>query len=58
MKTKNDRCLYENAWALVFFGFGMIKFKDFVKLNLVRSLLLTVALGVLFIPWWGLLGVL
>jgi di/tricarboxylate transporter len=47
---------YENAWALVFFGLGMIKFKDFVKLNLLRSIMLTIALGLLFIPWWSLLG--
>ncbi len=48
---------YENAWALVFFGLGMLKFKDFVKLNLLRSIMLTIALGLLFIPWWKLLGI-
>ena len=49
---------YENAWALVFYGLGMMSFKDFVKTNLLRSLMLTVALGVLFMPWWMLLGIL
>lgn len=29
---------YENAWALVFFGLDMVKFKEFVKLNILRSL--------------------
>lgn len=49
---------YENAWALVFFGLGMIRYKDFIKLNLLRSLMLTVSLGILFIPWWHLCGIL
>lgn len=48
---------YENSWALVFFGLGMMKMKDFIKLNLLRSIMLTIALGLLFIPWWNLLSI-
>ncbi len=49
---------YQNAWTMAFFAMGMFRFKDFVKLNLFRCLLLLIAVGVLFIPWWNLLGLL
>lgn len=49
---------YENAWVLVTFSLGMMKMKDFIKWQALRSVLLTVMLGLVFIPWWGLLGIL
>ena len=49
---------YQNAWTMAFFAMGMFRFKDFIKLNLLRCLLLLAAVGILFIPWWNLLGVL
>lgn len=49
---------YQNSWTMAFFAMGMFRFKDFIKLNLLRCVLLLVAMGLLFIPWWGLLGAL
>lgn len=49
---------YENAWVLVTFSLGMMKMKDFIKWQAFRSVLLTMMLGIVFIPWWGLLGIL
>lgn len=48
---------YENAWVLVTFSLGMMKMKDFIKWQLLRSIMLLVFLGVVFIPWWMLLGI-
>lgn len=49
---------YQNAWTMAFFAMGMLKFKEFIKLNVLRCILLLIALVILFIPWWNLLGVL
>lgn len=48
---------YQNAWTMAFFAMGMLEFKEFIKLNIARCIMLVIALGVLFIPWWTLLGV-
>lgn len=47
---------YQNAWTMAFFAMGMIEFKDFIKLNIARCVMLAIALGVLFVPWWSLVG--
>ncbi len=49
---------YQNAWTMAFFAMGMIEFKDFIKVNVIRVVMLAVGLGILFIPWWIVLGVL
>lgn len=49
---------YQNAWVLVVFSLGMMKMKDFIKWQAFRTVLLTIGLGLLFIPWWGIIGVL
>jgi di/tricarboxylate transporter len=49
---------YENAWILVTFSLGMMKMKDFIKWEIVRTILLAIGIAVLFIPWWSVLGIL
>jgi len=48
---------YEYVAYLIFFSFGVMTMKDFVKFSTVKIALAVVALGVLFIPWWNLVGV-
>lgn len=49
---------YEVAVLLIFFGFGMISMKDFIKLNCLKNLIFVVLFGLLQIPWWYLIGLL
>ncbi|MGN1343888.1 MAG: hypothetical protein ACI4U3_04870, partial [Traorella sp.] len=48
---------YESAWVLVAFSLGMMKMKDFMKWQTIRSIMLAIFLGLVFIPWWSLLGI-
>jgi sodium-dependent dicarboxylate transporter 2/3/5 len=44
---------YESTWALVFYGTETISMKDFIKWNLLRSIMLFVAVPTVFLPWWA-----
>ncbi|MCD2137595.1 SLC13 family permease [Salinicoccus halitifaciens] len=49
---------YEYATLLIIFGFGMMSMGQFIKYNLVRAVISGVAIAVLFIPYWYLIGLL
>ncbi|MEE0435981.1 MAG: SLC13 family permease [Peptococcaceae bacterium] len=47
---------YEYVPYLVVYGFGMMKMNDFIKYNIVRSLIVFVSFVFLLTPWWMLFG--
>lgn len=47
---------YEYVPYLLFYGFGIIKMGDFVKLNIMRSLVFFGGYLVILIPYWYLIG--
>ncbi len=49
---------YEAVPYLVIYSFGMISMKDFIKINIVRSILFFVGLLILLVPYWMLIGLL
>lgn len=49
---------YEYAGVLVLFGFGMMSYGKCCKFMAIKSLIGIIALFVLFIPWWNLVGLL
>lgn len=49
---------YEYVPYLVVYSFGMIKMKDFIKVNILRSLLFYAGFLFLLVPYWHLIGLL
>ena len=49
---------YEYALYLIYFSFGLIYFKDFVKLFTVKTILNGIFLVMVMIPYWKLIGLL
>lgn len=49
---------HEVAVLLIFFGFGMMSMKDFIKLYSIKNLVVLILFGVLQIPYWYLIGLL
>ena len=47
---------YEYIPYLIVFGFGMMSMKDFIKYNVVRSILVLAGIIILLVPYWMLLG--
>lgn len=47
---------YEQALCLIFFGFGAVKMKDFITVNVIKMAIFIVCFMLLVIPWWYLLG--
>jgi len=47
---------YEQALCLVIYGFGVIKMKDFITVNIIKMIIFAICFMVLIIPWWLLLG--
>lgn len=47
---------YEYAPVLMIYGMGMCSFGRMVKYNIVRAVLSVVCIFVVFIPYWGLIG--
>ena len=48
---------YEFVPYLITYSFGMMTMKDFIKLNVVRSCIYSLGIGLILIPWWYLIGV-
>lgn len=49
---------YEYVPYLVFFGFGMMGMKDFLKLNIMRCIIYFLGIVIILVPWWSLIGIL
>jgi sodium-dependent dicarboxylate transporter 2/3/5 len=49
---------YEYVPYLIVFAFGMISMKDFIKLNIMRSVVFFGGFLALLVPWWMLIGLL
>ena len=49
---------HEVAVLLIFFGFGLMSMKDFIKLYTIKNIVVFVLFGVLQIPYWYLIGLL
>lgn len=49
---------YEYLTYMIFYGFGLIKLTDFMKVLGLKMALATVLLAVVMIPWWHFVGVL
>ena len=49
---------YEYAIYLIYFSFGMIKMKDFIKFGAVKMVLSILFLMILAVPYWHLVGLL
>lgn len=49
---------YEYAGYLIFYGFGVLQVKDFVKIMSVKALLSFIFILIVMIPFWRLVGVL
>lgn len=47
---------YEYVPYLVVFSFGMMKMKDFLKFNVIRSLVVFLGLVLIQVPYWSLFG--
>ena len=47
---------YEYVPYLVVYGFGMMKMNDFIKYNIVRSVIVFLTFVFLMTPWWMLFG--
>lgn len=48
---------YEFVPYLMTYSFGMMAMGDFIKLNIVRSLIYSAGIGLILVPWWYLIGV-
>lgn len=48
---------YEYLSYLIFYAFGMMKMVDFFKLAALKSILATVLVIVVMIPWWKFMGI-
>lgn len=48
---------YEFVPYLITYSFGMMTMKDFIKLNVVRSVIYSLGIALILIPWWYLIGV-
>lgn len=49
---------YEYLSYLIFYAFGLMKMTDFFKLAAFKSILATLLVFFVMIPWWGFMGVL
>lgn len=49
---------YEYLTYLIFYAFGLIKLKDFMKILGLKMALVTVLVAVVMVPWWHFVGVL
>lgn len=49
---------YEYLTYMIFYAFGLIALKDFMKILGLKIVLATVVLAVIMIPWWHFVGVL
>ncbi len=49
---------YEYLSYLIFYAFGLMKMTDFIKLAATKTILATVVVFFVMIPWWGFLGLL
>lgn len=49
---------YEYLTYMIFYGFGLIKLTDFMKILGFKMVAATVVLAVVMIPWWHFVGVL
>ena len=49
---------YEYLTYMIFYAFGLIALKDFMKILGLKMVLATVVLAVIMIPWWHFVGVL
>ena len=47
---------YEYASYLIYFSFGLIYLKDFIKLFTVKTILNAIFMVVILIPYWHLIG--
>ena len=47
---------YEYLSYLIFYAFGLMKMTDFIKLATVKSILATVVVFFIMIPWWTFMG--
>ena len=48
---------YENSYALIMYGFGTMTLKDFLQFNLIKMGLFLILFGIIFLPYWYLIGV-
>ena len=48
---------YEYIPYLIFFTFGMVSMKDFIKFSCVKMMINVVFLGLILVPWWRVLGI-
>lgn len=49
---------YEYLSYLIFYAFGLMKMTDFIKLAATKTVLATLVVFFIMIPWWGFLGLL
>ena len=49
---------YEYVPYLIVYGFGMITMKDFLKINILRSVIFFAGFLLILIPYWMLIGLL
>ena len=49
---------YEYLSYLIFYAFGLMKMTDFFKLAAFKSILATIVVFFVMIPWWSFMGVL
>ena len=49
---------YEYLSYLIFYAFGLMKMTDFIKLATTKSILATLLVFFIMIPWWGFMGIL
>ena len=47
---------YEYAMYMIFFAFGAIRMKDFMKVSAIKMGLDFVVVFVILIPWWKMIG--
>ena len=49
---------YEYLSYLIFYAFGLMKMTDFIKLAGTKTILATLVVFFIMIPWWGFMGIL
>jgi len=49
---------YEYIPYFIFFSYGMMTMQDFIKFSTVKIVISIIFLGLIFVPWWGIIGIL
>ena len=48
---------YEYIPYLIFFAYGMMTMKDFIKFSMTKIVINFIFLGLIMVPWWRILGI-